>query len=417
MNNNNKIFLSSPHMGGSEKKYIEEAFDSNWVAPMGDNVDLFESSLKSYLANNVHVATLSSGTAAIHLGLILLGVQAGDEVICQSLTFVATANPILYLNALPIFVDSELDTLNICPIRLEEAIVDRIKLGKKPKVIIAVHLYGNPYKVELIRSIADKYQIPILEDAAEALGSSYKGQKCGAFGDMGVLSFNGNKIITTSGGGALICHSKSIKEKAIFLASQSKDKAVHYEHSELGYNYRLSNISASIGRGQMEVLDEHVQLRRKMQAFYKELFEDVSGVNVYEVPNKDYFSNHWLTVITVNPEETNGIDCNNLRLALEAENIESRPLWKPLHLQPLHKDYPYYGGNVAENLFAKGLCLPSGSNTTAEEKERIKNVIEAVFVTTKEKQIKIKSIFPNNLKAFEDNLIVNFFSNNSLKIT
>jgi dTDP-4-amino-4,6-dideoxygalactose transaminase len=404
-------------MGGSEQKYIAEAFNANWVAPMGDNVDLFESSLKSYLANDVHVATLSSGTAAIHLGLILLGVQAGDEVICQSLTFIATANPIMYLNALPIFVDSETDTLNICPIRLEEAIVDRIKLGKKPKAIITVHLYGNPYKVELIRSIADKYQIPILEDAAEALGSSYKGQKCGVFGDIGTLSFNGNKIITTSGGGALICHSRSAKTKAIFLGSQSKDKAVHYEHSELGYNYRLSNISASIGRGQMEVLDAHVELRRKMHAFYKELFEDVSGVTVYEVPNKDYFSNHWLTVITVNPEETNGIDCNDLRLAFEEENIESRLLWKPLHLQPLYKDAPYYGGTVAENLFAKGLCLPSGSNTTPDERERIKNVIESVFITSNKKQITTKSFFSNINKVFEDNMIVNFFSNNSLKIT
>ncbi len=402
-------------MGGNEQKYIKEAFDSNWVAPIGKNIDLFESNLESYLGDNVQVTSVSSGTAAIHLGLIQLGVQSGDEVICQSLTFVASANPILYLNATPVFIDSELDTWNICPIRLEEAIIDRIKLGKKPKAIITVHLYGNPYKIETIRSIADKYDIPILEDAAEALGSSYKGQKCGVFGDISILSFNGNKIITTSGGGALICHSKDIKSKTIFLASQSKDDAVHYEHSQIGYNYRLSNISASIGRGQMEVLDQHVYLRRKMQAFYKQLFEDIPGVYVYETPNKDYFSNHWLSVITINPAETNGIDCNDLRLAFEAKNIESRLLWKPLHLQPLHREYPYYGTNIAESIFATGLCLPSGSNTTDEDKARIKTVVQSVFTTKKKSTI--KSIFPINQKLFEDNVLVNFFTKNGLKTT
>ena len=402
-------------MGGNEQKYIKEAFDTNWVAPIGKNIDLFESNLESYLANDVQVTALSSGTAAIHLGLIQLGVQAGDEVICQSLTFVASANPILYLNAIPIFIDSELDTWNLCPIRLEEAIIDRIKLGKKPKAIITVHLYGNPYQIEAIRFIANKYDIPILEDAAEALGSSYKGQKCGVFGDLSVLSFNGNKIITTSGGGALVCHSEEIKYKTIFLASQSKDDAIHYEHSQIGYNYRLSNISASIGRGQMEVLDQHVYLRRKMQAFYKQLFEEIPGVYVYETPNKDYFSNHWLSLITINPAETNGIDCNDLRLAFEAENIESRPLWKPLHLQPLHREYPYYGTNIAQSIFATGLCLPSGSNTTEEDKARIKTVIQRVF-TIKNKS-KIKSLFPKKQKLFEDNMLVNFFTKNSLGTT
>jgi dTDP-4-amino-4,6-dideoxygalactose transaminase len=404
-------------MGGNEQKYIKEAFDSNWIAPMGTNVDSFESDLKSYLSDNVHVAALSSGTAAIHLGLIQLGVKAGDEVMCQSLTFTATANPILYLKAIPVFIDSEIDTWNLCPIVLEQAIIARIKLGKKPKAIITVHLYGNPYKIEAIRMIADKYQIPILEDAAEALGSSYKGQKCGIFGDLSVLSFNGNKIITTSGGGALVSHSAAIKSKAIFLATQSKDNAVHYEHSEIGFNYRLSNISASIGRGQMEILDEHVNLRRRMHGFYKQLFENIPGVYVYDVPNKDYFSNHWLSVITINSAETNGIDCNDLRLAFEAENIESRPLWKPLHLQPLHQDFPYYGNTVAEGLFDKGLCLPSGSNTTEEEKARIQNVIERVFKTKKKKKIKIKSLFPKKQRLFEDNLIVNFFTKNSFKTT
>lgn len=386
-------------MRGNEQRFIKEAFDANWVAPMGTNVNLFENDLKSYLNDAVYVTALSSGTAAIHLGLLILGIKEGDEVICQSLTFTATANPILYIKATPIFIDSEIDTWNLCPIALEEAIIDRIKIGKKPKAIITVHLYGNPYKVDAIRSIANKYQIPILEDAAEALGSSYKGQKCGVFGDISILSFNGNKIITTSGGGALVCHSEAIKARAIFLATQSKDNAVHYEHSEIGYNYRLSNISASIGRGQMEILDEHVSLRRNMHLFYKKIFKNVAGVYVYDVPNKDYFSNHWLSVITINPEETNGIDYNDLRLALEAENIESRPLWKPLHLQPLHRHFPFYGGNVAENLFGKGLCLPSGSNTTEVEKERIKNVIRNVFKT--KNKIIIKSLFAKKKSVIE----------------
>jgi dTDP-4-amino-4,6-dideoxygalactose transaminase len=402
-------------MGGNEQKYIKEAFDSNWISSMGANVDFFEKKIKTYLGDTVQVTTLSSGTAAIHLGLILLGVKALDEVICQSFTFTASANPILYLKAVPIFIDSEMDTWNLCPIALENAIIDRIKRGKKPKAIITVHLYGNPYKIEEVRSIADKYQIPILEDAAEALGSSYKNQKCGVFGDLSVLSFNGNKIITTSGGGALICHSEESKSRTIFLATQSKDNAIHYEHSEVGYNYRLSNICASIGRGQMEVLDEHVVLRRKMQKFYKQLFEDVPGVYVYEVPNKDYFSNHWLSVITIDPTETNGIDCNNLRLAFEAENIESRLLWKPLHLQPLHRDYPYYGTNIAESIFAKGLCLPSGSNTTEEDKARIKKVIESIF-KTKKKSI-IKPLFPKRQRLFEDHILVNFFTKNNLETT
>ncbi|WP_081897856.1 DegT/DnrJ/EryC1/StrS aminotransferase family protein [Flavobacterium sp. 83] len=396
-------------MRGNEQKYVKEAFDSNWIAPMGANVDFFENDLKKYLNDNVHVASLSSGTAAIHLGLILLGVKAGDEVICQSLTFTASANPILYLKAVPVFIDSEIDTWNICPIALEQAIIDRIKLGKKPKAIITVHLYGNPYKIELIRSIANKYQIPILEDAAEALGSTYKGQKCGTFGDLSVLSFNGNKIITTSGGGALVCPSENSKAKAVFLATQSKDNAIHYEHSELGYNYRLSNICAGIGRGQMEVLDEHIALRRSMHQFYKDLFENVPGVTVYDVPNKDYFSNHWLTVITINPEESNGIDCSILRLAFEADNIEARFLWKPLHLQPLYEGYPYYGNTVAQSLFDIGLCLPSGSNTTEEDKTRIMDVVHSVFKTGV--ATPIKNVVLKKNKVSHRNKYVKFFLN------
>lgn len=375
----NKIWLSSPHMGGNEQKYIQDAFDTNWIAPLGPNVMGFEEDLQQYLGNQAHVGALSSGTAAIHLGLILLGIQAGDEVICQSMTFSASANPILYLGAKPIFVDSEEKTWNICPITLEEAIQDRIKLGKKPKAIIAVHLYGVPYQIEAVRAVADKYDIPILEDSAEALGSSYKGQKCGTFGDIGILSFNGNKIITTSGGGAIVTHTKELKEKAIFFATQARDNAPHYQHSHVGYNYRMSNICAGIGRGQMEVLDKHVLLRRKMHGFYVSLFSNIDGVDVFSVPNEDYFANNWLSTISIDATITNGITSETLRLIFEKENIESRPLWKPMHLQPIFSKYPYYGSNVAENLFNKGLCLPSGSNLSQEDRNRIKQVVRNVF--------------------------------------
>lgn len=361
-------------MGGAEQDYVNEAFDTNWVAPLGPNVDGFEKSLESYLGNGNHVAALSSGTAAIHLALILLGVQKGDEVICQSMTFSASANPIVYLGATPIFVDSEPDTWNICPNYLEEAIKDRISKGKKPKAIIAVHLYGMPYKVEEIRKISEKYEIPIVEDSAEALGSSYKIQKCGTFGDISILSFNGNKIITTSGGGALVSRNLKHKEKAIFLATQARDAAPHYQHSEIGYNYRLSNISAGIGRGQMEVLDIHVGLRREMNDFYKDIFKHTNGVNVFSEPNSDYFSNHWLSCILVDRSEC-GFSNEDIRLAMGENNIECRPLWKPMHLQPVFIDAPYYGGTVAVDLFNLGLCLPSGSNLTDEEKVKINDVL------------------------------------------
>ena len=377
--NNSKIWLSSPHMGGNEQKFVQEAFDTYWVAPLGPNVNGFEKDLENYLGNGAHVGALSSGTAAIHLGLILLGVKAGDEVLCQSMTFSASANPILYLGATPVFIDSEEETWNICPLALEEAIVDRIAKGSKPKAIIAVHLYGVPYQIEAIKAISDKYGIPVLEDSAEALGSSYKGQKCGTFGDIGVLSFNGNKIITTSGGGAVVTRSKEIKDKAVFFATQSRDDAPHYQHSEIGYNYRMSNICAGIGRGQMEVLDAHVQLRRDMQAFYVDLFKDIEAVTVFTVPNTDYFANYWLSAILIEPNKAKGIDREALRLAFEAANIESRPLWKPMHLQPIFEHYPYYGSNVAETLFEKGLCLPSGSNLTDEERVRIKKVVFDFF--------------------------------------
>lgn len=373
-----KIWLCTPHMGGNELKFIQEAFDTNWIAPLGPNLTFFEQDLENYLGSG-NVAVLNSGTAAIHLGLVLLGVQVGDFVICQSMTFSASANPILYLGANPVFIDSEADTCNLCPLALEEAIKECIALGNKPKAIIAVHLYGIPYKIDEIRNIADTYQIPILEDSAEALGSSYKGQMCGTFGDVGVLSFNGSKIITTSGGGALITQSKVLKDKAIFLATQARDKAPHYQHSEIGYNYRMSNICAGIGRGQMEVLNEHIELKRAIHEFYVDLFKDIDGVTVFAEPNADYFANYWLTTILVNPLKANGINREMLRLAFSEKNIESRPLWKPLHLQPIFSQYHYFGGNIAETLFDNGLCLPSGPILTNNEKERIQSVVVELF--------------------------------------
>jgi dTDP-4-amino-4,6-dideoxygalactose transaminase len=370
-----KIWLSSPHMGGNEQKYIKEAFDTNWVAPLGPNVSGLEQDLEHYLENNSFVSALSSGTAALHLGLILLDVKAGDEVICQSMTFSASANPIVYQGATPIFVDSESETWNICPNALEEAIKDRISKGKKPKAIIAVHLYGMPFKVDEIRSIANKYEIPILEDSAESLGSSFKGQKCGTFGDISILSFNGNKIITTSGGGAIVTKNLEQKNKAIFLATQARDNAPHYQHSEIGYNYRMSNICAGIGRGQMEVLDDHIEKRRAMHQFYKDIFSENDAIEVFSEPNSDYYSNHWLSAITINVEKNNGKSREDLRLLLDLENIESRPLWKPMHLQPIFKNAPIYGGNVSEIIFENGLCLPSGSNLTNDDRERIQKVL------------------------------------------
>lgn len=385
-----KIWLSSPHMGGTERKYVTEAFDTNWVAPLGPNVDGFENDLQKFLCPNnetgtsgetkgcVSVAALSTGTAALHLALIMLGVKAGDEVICQSMTFSASANPIAYQGATPVFIDSETDTWNMSPAHLEAAIIDRLSNGKKPKAIIPVHLYGMPAKMHEITTIAEKYGIPILEDAAEALGSHLDGKMCGTFGEMACLSFNGNKIITTSGGGALVAKDQKLAAKARFLATQARDNAPHYQHSEIGYNYRMSNICAGIGRGQMEALPQRIQQRRAIYDQYIGRLSDIPGISFVHEP-EGYFSNRWLTAILVDPEVTGGITRETLRLALEKENIESRPLWKPMHLQPVFADAPFYGDGTAEQLFNNGLCLPSGSNLAQEEMERIFSVMDKVW--------------------------------------
>ena len=375
---NDKIWLSSPHMGGTELKYVHEAFDANWVAPLGPNVDGFEKDLENFLNTDVRVAVLSAGTAALHLALIQCGVKHADEVICQSMTFSASANPIAYCGAIPVFIDSEKDTWNMCPVALEEAIADRISKGKKPKAIIVVHLYGMPAKMDEIIAIAQKHDIPVIEDAAEALGSTYKGKACGTFGRFGILSFNGNKIITTSGGGALVCHNQADKDKAVFLSTQARDNAPHYQHSQIGYNYRMSNIVAGIGRGQMEVLSDRVEARRKMHDFYVEVFKDIDGVDVFSEPSNDFYSNHWLSAIVID-EKIAGKNREDLRLAFLEDNIESRPLWKPMHLQPIFADAPYYGTDIAEKLFDNGLCLPSGSNLSDEDRSRIKEVITKFF--------------------------------------
>jgi len=381
---NSRIYLSSPHMGGNEQSFVSDAFATNWIAPLGPNVTGFENDLQNYLTNvnieNIEVVALSSGTAALHLALVLLGVKQEDEVLCQSMTFSASANPIVYQGATPVFIDSELTTWNLCPEQLERAIKDRISKGKKPKAIIGVHLYGMPFLADEITEIAQRYDIPLLEDSAEALGSNYKNRACGTLGTLAILSFNGNKIITTSGGGALVSKSKEIKEKAVFLATQARDNASHYQHSHIGFNYRMSNVLAGIGRGQMQVLDKHINLRRKNHKHYVTFFKDFPFIKMFTEPNVDFHSNHWLSCIIVE-KNTKGITRESLRLALEAENIESRPLWKPMHMQPVFKDAPYYGTGVSEALFEKGLCLPSGSNLTENDFERIFNCLNNVLLS------------------------------------
>ncbi len=367
----NKIWLSSPHMGVLEKEYVEEAFATNWIAPLGPNVNGFEEDIESYLSSEMKVAVLSSGTAAIHMGLKLLGVGQGDEVLCQSFTFSASANPIIYLGAKPVFIDSEKDTWNISPKLLEEAIKDRLQKNKKPKAIVAVHLYGMPYKVEAIKKIADYYNIPVLEDSAEALGSSYHGVKCGSFGDVSIFSFNGNKIITTSGGGALLSKSKAIVDKAIFLSTQARDEAPHYQHSEIGYNYRMSNVLAGIGRGQIRVLDDRVEARRSNHEHYVAELDGITEIEFLKEAD-GFFSNRWLTCVLTPSFNTR----EEIRRVLNEANIESRPLWKPMHKQPIFEDYQAFLDGTSEDLFKRGLCLPSGSNLSKNDLFQITNRIK-----------------------------------------
>ena len=377
-------------MGGREQEFIREAFETNWVVPLGPNVNAFEKSLQDFLIENgelkienegKQVVALSAGTAALHLGLILLGVKEEDEVICQSFTFSASANPIAYLGAVPVFVDSEADTWNMDPVLLEEAIKDRLKkAGRLPKAIIPVHLYGMPGKLDEIMEVANRYKIPVLEDSAEALGSEYKGRKCGTFGEYAALSFNGNKMITTSGGGALVCPCEERAKRALFYATQAREQAPHYQHEKIGYNYRMSNICAGIGRGQMFVLEEHVRRRREIHDLYVRLLDGMKGVRVMCQPEGgDFNSNYWLTCITVEPAEA-GFTREDVRLALEADNIESRPLWKPMHLQPVFRNAPFYGNGTSERLFEVGLCLPSGPMLTDGDVERVSQVIKELKI-------------------------------------
>ena len=378
---NEKIWLSSPHMGENEQKFVNEAFDTNWIAPLGPHVNGFEKDIQDY--NKVaHASALSSGTAAIHLALILNNVGEGDYVLVQSFTFSATVNPIIYQGATPVFIDSEEDTWNMDPKALERSITELMANGQKPKAIIPVHLYGMPANMEAIMEIANKHDIPVIEDAAESLGSTYDGKFTGTFGKMGIYSFNGNKIITTSGGGALVSDDEELINKSRFLATQARDNAPHYQHSHVGYNYRLSNVLAGIGRGQMQVLDDRIAQRRANFERYKAYFSKVNakGYNIrfQEEPNGS-FSNRWLSCILINPEENKGISREDVRLALEAQNIESRPLWKPMHLQPVFEKYPFEGTGVSEKLFEIGLCLPSGSNLVEEDFERIFACLDQVF--------------------------------------
>ena len=392
----NRIHLCLAHLSGNEQKFIQEAFDTNWVAPLGPNVNAFETELENYIGENKKVVALASGTAAIHLALVACGVNRGDEVITQTFTFCASANPITYLGAVPIFVDSERDTWNMDPQLLEEAIKDRIsKTGKKPKAIVTVSIYGMPYKMEEIAEIAKRYDIPIVEDAADSFGSKYKGQVLGTFGKYGILSFNGNKMITTSGGGALICNDDAAKQEIMFYATQARENYPYYQHEKIGFNYRMSNICAGIGRGQMTIADEHIKHHQRLFQLYKELLKDVEGIKLQENPSADYDSNYWLNTFTIEPwvkvkgEENayaeSQTDCqpnNNveaLRIALDKAGIEVRPLWKPMHKQPVYKNAPAYVNGVSEELFKKGMCLPSGPCVSEEDVRYIvKCIIENI---------------------------------------
>ncbi len=375
---NKRIWLSLASMGGCERDFVAEAFDTNWIAPLGPNVDGFEGDLARWLGGGVQAAALSSGTAAIHLGLVMLGVGPGDEVFCQSFTFAATANPIVYLGATPVFIDSEPDTWNMSPELLRQALAKRSAKGGLPKAVIPVDLYGMPARMDEITAIAAEYGVPVLEDAAEALGSEYKGRRCGTFGDMAALSFNGNKIITTSGGGALVSRDPEYAGRARFLSTQARDAAPHYQHSSIGYNYRMSNVCAGIGRGQMLALDGFVERRRQIHALYTELLKDIPGVEVAQAPSPDFRPNWWLTCILIDKNIT-GRSREDLRLGLEAADIESRPLWKPMHLQPVFAAAPAYANGVSESLFERGLCLPSGAGLSDVDIIRVIETIKGIL--------------------------------------
>ena len=375
----NRIYLCLAHMSGKEQHFIKEAFDTNWVVPLGPNVNGFEADLEEFVGENKKVVVLSAGTAALHLGLVQLGVQSGDEVICQSMTFCASANPVTYLGATPVFVDSEEDTWNMSPVLLEEAIIDRIaQTGKKPKAIIPVHLYGMPAKMDEIMAIANKYGIPVLEDAAEALGSEYKGRKCGTFGQFGALSFNGNKMITTSGGGALVVADEDAKKETMFYATQARENFPYYQHERIGYNYRMSNICAGIGRGQMTVLEEHIAHHRHVHALYKNAFENMPGIVLKCNPDERFDSNYWLCTILVDKDVT-GFDYEELRVALDGKGIETRSLWKPMHLQPVFANNPSYVDGTSERLFNQGLCIPAGPCVSDEDVAYIIDSIKACY--------------------------------------
>lgn len=371
-----RIYLSPPHMGDKEFAFVKEAFESNWIAPVGPHVDMFEKEFCE-ITGARFAAAVSSGSAAIHLALIILGIQPGDEVICSTLTFAATANPITYQRATPVFIDSEPSTWNMDCNCLEDAIRDRIRKGKRPKAVIIVHLYGQSADIDPIMYICNQYDIPLIEDAAESAGAYYKGRHTGIFGKFGVFSFNGNKIITCSSGGMLVSDEESLIRKAKFLATQARDTAPHYQHSHIGYNYRLSNVLAGIGRGQLCVLEDRVNARRTNFDFYKKALNGLPGIQF--MPEAEFGrSNRWLTCLTIEPSKS-GFSREGVRLALESENIESRPVWKPLHLQPVFQGCPYYGSGVAEELFDKGICLPSGSNLTREDMQRVVNVFRLEY--------------------------------------
>ena len=378
---NSKIYLSSPHIGPNELKYVNEAFETNWISPLGPNVNAFEIDLQVQ-TKTAHAAALSSGTSAIHLALILLEVNTNDTVFCQSITFSASANPIAYQKAKPVFIDSEPDTWNMDPALLRKALQEAKEAGKLPKAIIPVHLYGMPAKMNEIIAIAKEFNVPVIEDAAEALGANIEGRPCGSFGTFGVLSFNGNKIITTSGGGALLSNDAVMIEKARFLATQARDAAPHYQHSHIGYNYRMSNVLAGIGRGQLEVLSDRVNARRANFNRYRNYFSKYNN-NGFDIRFQEepvgYFSNRWLTCIVIDPNTNKGLTREEIRLAMDVENIETRPLWKPMHQQPIFSSSKSYLSGVADKLFENGLCLPSGSNLTEEEFDRIFNCLDSIF--------------------------------------